>query len=149
MRKYELNYKNQWRICMKKVLLVLVFVLLTSLVFAEAAPQGPLADPAGASGVDPTMFWHMWRFMAANEVQGQPEDPLQFTNQVRYGEPDAAPKGSEAPGEPQRIQARSGDRTGDCDGDPDRLQTKEQTREKLQDGSCSEEPDQTRARSGK
>jgi hypothetical protein len=116
---------------MKKVLLVLSLVLLSSLVFAEQNPLGPPADPPGASLEDPNMFLYMWRFMVNQEVQGQPGDPIQFMKQVRLGDPDAEPAGSEAPKE------------------PDRLQTQEKVQEKLQDGSCNDEPEQKRSQSGR
>ena len=134
---------------MKKVLLVLILVFLSGLLFAEADPLGPLSDPPGAMVGEPSMFWYMWRFMVTHEVQGQPEDPIQFMKQTRYGEKDEQPAASEAPKEPQRVQARSGDCTSDCDGEPVRLQTQDQTQEKLQDGSCNDEPKQDRTRSGK
>jgi hypothetical protein len=134
---------------MKKVLLVLGLVLLSGLLFAEADPLGPSADPSGAMAGDPSMFWYTWRFMVTHEVQGQPEDPIQFMKQTRNGDPDTEPAGAETPKEPQTVQARSGDCTSDCDGEPDQSKTQEQTQDKLQDGSCNDEPAQDRTQSGK
>jgi hypothetical protein len=134
---------------MKKIVLVLILVLLSSLLFAQAGPD-PLAEQAGFTNGDTNMYtdWYLWRW------QGQLEPPFQYRLMAATGaadqEPAALQKGTQE--EPHGLQARdrSGDCDGDCDGEPDQLQVQE--KQKLQDGSCADGgdgPTRDQTRSGK
>jgi hypothetical protein len=137
---------------MKRILMVLALVLLSSMLFAQAEPVGPLADPDPAGPpTDPAghaysyqnMYWYWWN----TRLQEPPESPNRFAIQARLGDPEKEPEALQTREEPQRTQERSGDCDSDCDGEPDQ----DRVREQLQDGSCEDGgdgPDQDRTRSG-
>ena len=129
---------------MKRILFVLGLVLLSSLLFAQTGPVGPLGDPVGYVH----SYQNTWYWQGARQMQEPSESQKRFMQQARLGEL------ANAPAEPAALkeqrQERSGDCDGDCDGEPLRDQVRDQTQDQLQDGSCGDDadgPDQDRIRS--
>ena len=118
---------------MKRILLVLAFVLLSSLLFAQVDPD-PQATADGSTNGDTTMYWYWYTL----RTQGDVQSPLQNQQQQQLifakgaNEEWLGPMQEGGLGEPQRLQAQkqSGDCDGDCDGEPDK--------DRLQDGSCGD-----------
>lgn len=126
---------------MKRILLVLGLVLLSSLLFAQAGP-GPFGDPAQHANIYQNMYYWQW----IRQVQEPPESQNRFMQQARLGNlaNDSAEPAVQK--EQEQRQERSGDCDSECDGEPDR----EQVQQKLQDGSCEDgpDPDRTQSRQG-
>ena len=138
---------------MKGIVLVLALALLSSLLFAQAEPAGPLADPdpagpAAQAAGNVYGYQNMYLYWWTMRQEELPESQNRFARHARLGDPNMDPEALQAREEPQRFQAQSGDCASDCDGEPDR----DRTREQLQDGSCEDGrdgPDQDRTRSGR
>jgi hypothetical protein len=127
---------------MKRIFLVLGLVLLSSLLFAQTGPVGPLGDPGGYVH----SYQNMWYWQGARQMQEPSETQKQFMLQARLGEPTNQPAEPTAQKEQERRQERSGDCSSDCDGEPVRDQVRDQTQDQLQDGSC--EGDQIQNQNG-
>jgi hypothetical protein len=119
---------------MKRILLVLGFVLLASMLFAQADP-----DPAGDGALYTYTYWNMYSWQWERQLQEPPETPNRFTEQSRRGNLEKEPKELEFKKDPEQRQERSGDCDSDCNGTPDRDRDRDQDRKQLQDGSCQEE----------
>ena len=119
---------------MKRILLVLGFVLLAGLLFAQADPE-----PAGDGAMYAYAYWNMHQWQWIRQIQEPPESPNRFTEQARLGNLEKEPKELEFQKEPEERQKRSGECDSDCDGTPDRDRNQDQDREQLQDGSCNKE----------
>ena len=137
---------------MKRILFVLTLVLMSSLLFAQAGPVGPLADPdptgpsADAEG-NAYSYRNMNLYWWNMQLQEPPESPNRVARQARLGDPEKDPQALQTQEEPQRLREQSGDCDGDGDGEPDQDRVQEQ----LKDGSCDDGgdgPDQDRTRVG-
>jgi hypothetical protein len=128
---------------MKRILLVLGLVLLSSLLFAQDGPD-PLGNPAQYANTYRNMYYWQW----IRQVQEPPESQNQFMEQARLGEPANESAEPTVQKEQEQRQERSGDCSSECDGEP----VQDQVRDQLRDGSCgdgADGPDQDRTRSGR
>jgi len=123
---------------MKRIFLVLGLVLLSSLLFAQTGPVGPLGDPVGYVH----SYQNMWYWQGARQMQEPSESQKRFMQQARLGELANAPAEPAAQKQQEQRQERSGDCSGDCGGEP----VQDRDRDQLQDGSC--EGDQAQSRNG-
>jgi len=131
---------------MKRILLVLGLVLLSSLLFAQDGPDplGPLGDPAEYVHSYQNMYYWQW----ARQIQEPSESQKRFMEQARLGEPSNESAEPTVQKEQEQRQERSGDCSSDCDGEP----VQDQVQDRLRDGSCgdgADGPDQDRTRSGR
>ena len=98
---------------MKRILLVLGLVLLTSLLFADVG-----SDPLGQAAGELNMS------RLALQVRAKLLTQARLMSQARLGPQANEPAEPEAREAPARLQERSGDCTGGCEGEPVQAQAR-------------------------
>jgi len=122
---------------MKRILLVLGLVLLTTLLFADVG-----SDPLGEADGQLNMS------RLALQMRAKLLTQARLMSQARLGPQANEPAEPEAREAPARLQERSGDCTSGCEGEP--VQAKDRVRDQaqLQDGTGDGNPDRDRDRTG-